>query len=111
METAPYTSTPSGSSGSNHVSVARYIRSTPLASQSITMSESPPNEEDFKYSVETFANIMLTEIIPVYFVIDKKIIKIMTLKFLDNVNEGEPVNASDAELLAERNDSGSSSTE
>ena len=77
----------------------------------VDMSESPPNEEDFKYSVETFANIMLTEIIPVYFVIDKKIIKIMTLKFLDNVNEGEPVNASDAELLAERNDSGSSSTE
>ena len=77
----------------------------------VDMSESPPNEEDFKYSVETFANIMLTEIIPVYFVIDKKIIKIMTLKFLENVNEGEPVNASDAELLAERNDSGSSSTE
>lgn len=77
----------------------------------VDMSESPPNEEDFKYSVETFANIMLTEIIPVYFVIDKKIIKIMTLKFLDNANEGEPVNASDAELLAERNDSGSSSTE
>lgn len=77
----------------------------------VDMSESPPNEEDFKYSVETFANIMLTEIIPVYFVIDKKIIKIMTLKFLDNINEGEPVNASDAELLAERNDSGSSSTE
>ena len=77
----------------------------------VDMSESPPNEEDFKYSVETFANIMLTEIIPVYFVIDKKIIKIMTLKFLENVNEGEPVNASDTELLADRNDSGSSSTE
>ena len=77
----------------------------------VDMSESPPNQDDFKYAVETFANIMLTEIIPVYYVIDKKIIKIMTLKFLDTGNEGEPVNASDTELLADRNDSGSSSTE
>ena len=38
---------------------------------------------DFWYSLETFVNIMFTEIIPFYFVLDKKIIKIFTLNFLD----------------------------
>ena len=31
----------------------------------------------------TFVNIMFTEVVPFYFVLDKKIIKIFTLKFLD----------------------------
>lgn len=34
--------------------------------------------DDFWYSVETFVNIMFTDIIPFYFVLDKKIIKIFT---------------------------------
>ena len=33
--------------------------------------------------METFANIMFTEIIPFYFVLDKKFIKIFTLQFLE----------------------------
>ena len=35
-------------------------------------------EDNFWYSVETFANIMFTEIIPFYFVIDANLVKILT---------------------------------
>ena len=38
--------------------------------------------DDFWYSVETFVNIMFSEIMPFYLVLDTKIIKIFTLKFL-----------------------------
>ena len=40
--------------------------------------------DDFWYSLETFVNIMFTEIIPFYFVLDKKIIKIITMRFLNH---------------------------
>lgn len=40
-------------------------------------------KDDFGYSLVTFANILFTELIPFYLVLDKKIIKIFTLKFLD----------------------------
>jgi len=42
------------------------------------------SENDFWYSLETFVNIMFTEIIPFYFILDKKIVKIFTLNFLDH---------------------------
>ena len=45
--------------------------------------------DDFWYSVETFVNIMFTEIIPFYFVLDKKIIKIFTCKFLETEDSQE----------------------
>ena len=45
------------------------------------------SSDDFWYSVETFANIMISEIIPLYFVIDYKFIKIFTMKFLDKNTE------------------------
>lgn len=45
--------------------------------------DSETTNDDFWYSVETFVNIMFTEIIPFYFVLDKKFIKIFTLSFLD----------------------------
>ena len=41
------------------------------------------SSDDFWYSIETFANIMISEIIPLYFVIDNKFIKIFTMQFLD----------------------------
>lgn len=44
----------------------------------------PEGDNDFWYSLETFVNIMFTEIIPFYFVIDKKVVKIFTLKFLEH---------------------------
>ena len=46
-------------------------------------SEEKEDNNDFWYSLETFVNIMFTEIIPFYFVLDKKIIKIFTLHFLN----------------------------
>ena len=45
--------------------------------------QSGGDDNDFWYSLETFVNIMFTEIIPFYFVLDKKIVKIFTLNFLD----------------------------
>ena len=45
-------------------------------------------EDDFWYSVETFVNIMFTDIIPFYFVLDKKIIKIFTCQFLEIAGDG-----------------------
>ena len=44
------------------------------------------SDNDFWYSLETFVNIMFTEIIPFYFVLDKKIVKIFTMRFLDHHN-------------------------
>ena len=42
------------------------------------------NEDDFWYSIEQFVDIIFTEILPFYFALDKKIIKIMMLNFLEN---------------------------
>ena len=50
-------------------------------------NDSKSEENDFWYSVITFCNIMFTEIVPFYFVLDKKIIKIFTLKFLEPETE------------------------
>jgi len=61
-----------------------------------------PSQNDFWYSVETFANIMFTEIIPFWFVLDKKIIKIFTVKFLEIQDNSEMI-------LAERSNSETSS--
>ena len=36
---------------------------------------------DFFYCVMTFASIMFTELIPYNFIMDKKIVKILTMKF------------------------------
>ena len=47
-------------------------------------AEDEDAQNDFWYSLETFVNIMFTEIIPFYFVIDNKIVKIFTLRFLDH---------------------------
>ena len=66
----------------------------------VNIDENTPTD-DFWYSVETFANIMFTEIIPFYFVLDKKIVKIFTLQFLE-LNEAADV------ILADRNSTGSS---
>jgi len=54
---------------------------------------------------------MLTEIIPFYLVLDKKIVKILTLNFLEinNGNEEEGANPTNM-MLSDRNNSGSSST-
>ena len=49
--------------------------------------DSKIGDNDFWYSVITFCNIMFTEIVPFYFVLDKKIIKIFTLKFLEPETE------------------------
>ena len=76
----------------------------------VNLQESSESKEDFVYSIETFANIMLTEVIPFWFVIDKKIIKIMTLKFLDTGNVNESGENADDELLGDRHNSGESSS-
>lgn len=58
-----------------------------LSSSGATIADietAPGDTDDFWYSVEQFANILLTEIVPFYFVIDRRIVKIMTLKFLEN---------------------------
>ena len=49
----------------------------------LEMDDKQSKDENFWFSVEMFINIMFTEIIPFYFVLDKKIVKIFTLKFLD----------------------------
>lgn len=67
----------------------------------IDLSSESPTQNDFWYSVETFANIMFTEIIPFYFVLDKKIVKICTLQFLE-IQENSEI------ILADRNSSSSS---
>ena len=56
----------------------------------LDIGESGDSDNDFWYSLETFVNIMFTEIIPFYFVLDKKIIKIFTMRFLDqNLNSSQ----------------------
>ena len=50
----------------------------------LELDEQSDKEDNFWFSVETFINIMFTEIVPFYFVLDKKFVKIFTLKFLDN---------------------------
>jgi len=49
----------------------------------LDMDEKTNEENNFWYSVQTFINIMATEICPFYFAIDKKIVKIFTLNFLE----------------------------
>ena len=49
----------------------------------LTLDAKTDEDTNFWYSVETFINIMFTEITPFYFAIDKKIVKIFTLKFLE----------------------------
>jgi hypothetical protein len=52
------------------------------------INDETKDSEDFLYSLETFVLILFTEIIPFYLVLDKKIIKIFSLKFLEiNVEE------------------------
>ena len=58
----------------------------------LDIGENESENNDFWYSLEAFCNILFTEIIPFYFVLDKKIIKIFTMRFLDlhlnnNANE------------------------
>ena len=48
-------------------------------------------EDDFWYSVESFINIILTEVIPFYCVLDRKIVKTMTMKFLELEETEDPV--------------------
>ena len=55
---------------------------------------------DFWYSVETFANIMFTEVIPFYFVIDAKLVKILTMKFCE---AGATLDGGSPSLLEENN--------
>ena len=56
---------------------------TTLGVNIVDISQSGPESDDFGYSLKTFANILFTELIPFYMVLDKKIIKIFTLKFLE----------------------------
>ena len=48
-----------------------------------TSDDPDVDPDDFWYCVETFACIMISEIIPLYFVIDAKFIKIFTMQFLE----------------------------
>ena len=41
-------------------------------------------KDDFWYSVESFSNIMFTEVLPFYFVIDSKLVKILIMDFCSN---------------------------
>ena len=45
----------------------------------LDINDKTTQSDDFGFSLETFVNIMFTEIIPFYLVLDKKIIKIFTL--------------------------------
>lgn len=58
----------------------------------LDVGKSGSSDNDFWYSLETFCNIMFTEIIPFYFVLDKKIIKIFTMRFLDHSLSGSQGN-------------------
>lgn len=40
----------------------------------IQLDDEIPEEEDFWYSIETFAEILFTELIPYYTILDKKIV-------------------------------------
>jgi len=48
-------------------------------------SEIVTEDDEFIFSIETFANILITELIPFYFVIDRRFVKMFTLKHL-NIN-------------------------
>lgn len=58
------------------------------------MDEKTNEDSNFWYSVQTFINIMCTEICPFYFAIDKKIVKIFTLNFLEARSEDNNSNGS-----------------
>lgn len=56
----------------------------------VDISDSSEESDDFGYSLKTFANILFTELIPFYMVLDKKLIKIFTLKFLEvSIEDGD----------------------
>lgn len=70
---------------------------TTLGVNIVDISENTGSEnDDFGYSLKTFANILFTELIPFYMVLDKKIIKIFTLKFLEHGLEDGTRNNSDS---------------
>ena len=74
----------------NFTFIAKFLLST-FGTTILEIGEEPETN-DFWYSLEAFCNILFTEIIPFYFVLDKKIIKIFTMRFLDlhlnnNANE------------------------
>ena len=80
----------------------------------IDFTEEHDQVDDFWYSVETFLNILFTEIIPFYLVMDKKFVKIFTMKFLEAQVEGSTVvltnnedpSSMDAQLIPLTNESG-----
>ena len=47
------------------------------------IEEQSAESDDFWYSIEQFVNIIFTEVIPFYCVLDNKFIKIMTMDFLE----------------------------
>ena len=75
--------------------------------------EKSESDDDFWYSVQTFLNIMFTEIIPFYFILDKKIVKIFTLKFLEVevATDSEETAMDDERALDSQNRDGTESGE
>ena len=45
--------------------------------------------DEFWFAVETFANILITELIPFYFVVDRRFVKIFTLNHLEIKTESQ----------------------
>lgn len=57
----------------------------------IDQAEDGTDVDEFWFAVETFANILVTELIPFYFVVDRRFVKIFTLNHL-SVKQDSQVN-------------------
>ena len=64
-----------------------YIVKIVMSGTGVNLVDASKNKDhtadDFTYSLETFINIMFTEIVPFYWVLDVKIVKIFTMQFLE----------------------------